>query len=175
MGYKESVLQRRLLQQPLCSLLVGCRGDTGDPLEFGGHHHLWYNLSCTKVLWRLGAGTGAVHGMALLLEGLVWGSSPSVPPKWLCPSWQLLLLSPDSSPWLSIILFEHPTSLHLWSGSTCSATGLSWLCSRRLPGNYRITGWFGLEGTLKTNWVFVVLFYKALQSFRITESENILS
>lgn len=87
--------EENLLQQPLCSLPVVCRGDTDDPLEFGGHTHHLYNFSSTKVLCsRLGAATGAAPGMAPLLElqpgscrGWTQGRSPSVPPNWLCPSW----------------------------------------------------------------------------------------
>lgn len=145
MGNREPVLQRRLCSNSPCALCWwGVEGTLMVLWNLGvttnGHNHLLHNLSSTKVLWRLGAGTGAAHGMVLLLEKLGLGRSPSVPPNWLCPSWQLLLLSPNSPPCFNIIIFKHPTSLHPWSGSTCSATGLSWLCNKRFPWNYRITG-----------------------------------
>lgn len=69
MGYKESVLQRRLCSNsPGAHCQWPVEGTVMIPWNLGGHNHHLHNLSSTKVLWRLGAGTGAARGMVFLLE-----------------------------------------------------------------------------------------------------------
>lgn len=166
--------EETLLQQPWCSLPVACRGDSDDPLEFGGSQPPFAQFVIHKGSLKAGSrhrsctGNGFPPGAAEV--GLRAGfhqchQTGSSPPGSCCCSPQILLRGS--------ILF----SLSIPPLSICGQAALAQpqVCSRRFSWNYRIMGWFGLQGSLKTSWVFVVFFYKALQSFRITESENILS
>lgn len=152
MGYKECALQRRLCSSsPLCSLLVGCRGSLMIP-------------------WNLGVTTTfcTTDHPQRFSEG--WEQAQELHKEWLC-SWscrvglraglhqchhvgsaplELLLLSPDSSPWFSIILFKylstcgqaalaqpqvfHGSAARGFHGITEPQAGLGWQTSQRPAG-----------------------------------------